>query len=291
MSGLFADWWSRAESNRRPSHCERDALPTELRPQILCPHPCERAAYDSRLMPVANPLFSAKPQSPPRADFAIWVFAKTPIVGQCKTRLARQLGNVRATRLYRAMLEHAVARACALAPGRVTLACSPSPRHPMFVRLAARYGVTRRRQANGPLGYRMAQGVRQALQMSDRVILMGTDQPELEGSWLDQALAQLRHGHSAWLAPTHDGGYWAIGLCRANARVFRGPAWSTSRVARTTRTRALALGLDLERLPARRDIDEGRDWHQLSRGLRAPLARAASMPGLGAPGPSYDPGE
>ena len=27
------DWWSRADSNRRPSHCQCDALPTELRPQ------------------------------------------------------------------------------------------------------------------------------------------------------------------------------------------------------------------------------------------------------------------
>ncbi len=25
-------WWSRGGSNSRPSHCERDALPTELRP-------------------------------------------------------------------------------------------------------------------------------------------------------------------------------------------------------------------------------------------------------------------
>ena len=25
-------WWSRQESNLRPSHCERDVLPTELRP-------------------------------------------------------------------------------------------------------------------------------------------------------------------------------------------------------------------------------------------------------------------
>ncbi len=28
-------WWSRQESNLRPSHCERDALPTELRPQPI----------------------------------------------------------------------------------------------------------------------------------------------------------------------------------------------------------------------------------------------------------------
>lgn len=30
-------WWSRQESNLRPSHCERDALPTELRPHPLNP--------------------------------------------------------------------------------------------------------------------------------------------------------------------------------------------------------------------------------------------------------------
>ena len=29
-------WWSRQESNLRPSHCERDALPTELRPRPNC---------------------------------------------------------------------------------------------------------------------------------------------------------------------------------------------------------------------------------------------------------------
>ena len=28
-------WWSRQESNLRPSHCERDALPTELRPHQI----------------------------------------------------------------------------------------------------------------------------------------------------------------------------------------------------------------------------------------------------------------
>ncbi len=32
-SEIFEGWWSRQDSNLRPSHCERDALPTELRPQ------------------------------------------------------------------------------------------------------------------------------------------------------------------------------------------------------------------------------------------------------------------
>ena len=28
------NWWSRGGSNSRPSHCERDALPAELRPHV-----------------------------------------------------------------------------------------------------------------------------------------------------------------------------------------------------------------------------------------------------------------
>ena len=30
--GLWKVWWRRGGSNSRPSHCERDALPAELRP-------------------------------------------------------------------------------------------------------------------------------------------------------------------------------------------------------------------------------------------------------------------
>ncbi len=32
--------WRRRDSNPRPGHCERPALPTELRPQIVLAHPC-----------------------------------------------------------------------------------------------------------------------------------------------------------------------------------------------------------------------------------------------------------
>src|SRR5215471_3881386 len=31
--GLREEWWRRGGSNSRPSHCERDALPAELRPR------------------------------------------------------------------------------------------------------------------------------------------------------------------------------------------------------------------------------------------------------------------
>ena len=61
MSGYLGigRWWRRRGSNPRPSHCERDALPAELRPhagrystasvgqrQTRCPRPWRTGAYN-----------------------------------------------------------------------------------------------------------------------------------------------------------------------------------------------------------------------------------------------------
>jgi hypothetical protein len=37
---LQMEWWRRGGSNSRPSHCERDALPAELRPHLWFPWSC-----------------------------------------------------------------------------------------------------------------------------------------------------------------------------------------------------------------------------------------------------------
>src|SRR5882762_2106756 len=55
--GKVRDWWSGRGSNPRPSHCERDALPTELPPHvrraILEQGPVQCHQITQRLLPVA----------------------------------------------------------------------------------------------------------------------------------------------------------------------------------------------------------------------------------------------
>lgn len=127
----------------------------------------------------------------------------------------------------------------------------------------------------------MAAGIRLGLEYADRVVLMGSDQPNFEGRWLEEAeRALIGDSARAWLAPTLDGGYWAIGLNCYEPRVFRGPRWATPRVARTTRAAFDRLGLAHAQIEPRRDIDEPRDWQKLEPRLRAAISRRATIPGL-----------
>ena len=224
----------------------------------------------------------ANPQGKPCAlsgDLAILLFVKAPRAGACKTRLAAGMGAQRAAHLYASMAEHAIAHAAASAPGHVTLVCTPDTRHPFFTRMARRYGVRRQAQCRGDLGRRMRRAIDHGLRDHGRVVVMGSDQPALDAAPLAHADAHLSAEHPVWLAPTRDGGYWAIGLARS-LPLFRGPRWSTPGVAQHTRAILRRLGINWYEFPQRHDIDHARDWHRLDAGLRQRLAVGATCPAL-----------
>jgi|GEM_PF-376096 len=246
---------------------------------MIYPAHRERAAYDIRLMSFANPSDPAKNANADDQNTALLIFAKAPVAGRCKTRLAATLGSQRAARIYRAMLEHAVACTRQTFHGPISLVCSPDTRHPFFQRLRRRYAVVLVRQARGDLGQRMHRALRNALYEHSAAVLMGSDQPVLGDDWLEQASRALTPCRAAWLAPTQDGGYWAIGLTRSEARLFRGPRWSGPRVYRRTIGLMRSVGLDVTAHTVRDDIDNGRDWMALEHRRRVALARRATMPG------------
>ena len=208
--------------------------------------------------------------------------AKAPIPGRCKTRLTTGCTAARAARIHFALLERAVAAACAQSTDAVTLVCAPSIRHPAFRRLARAYPLRLMRQARGPLGQRMHAALRSELRRHRGVVLMGSDQPALADAWFDSARRALYRRGAAWLGPAGDGGYWAIGLSRAEARVFHGPRWSTPRVTRQTRRALARVTVEHHEWPRRPDIDTWRDWMTLNPGLRRSIARDAALPGRAA---------
>ena len=69
------------------------------------------------------------------------------------------------------------------------------------------------------------------------------DTPQVTPELLDAGLAGLADGADAVLGAAHDGGYWAIGLERPDARVFHGVPMSEPHTGAVQRERLAALGL------------------------------------------------
>ncbi len=199
----------------------------------------------------------------PRAR--LLVFAKAPVPGRVKTRLARHLGRRGAAVLYRRVLRQTLARVVAAELAPVELWCAPDARHPFFAACRRDLGVALRVQRGPDLGARMHHALATALEEASYAVLLGGDCVSLTSGDIRQALEALATGRDAVLGPAEDGGYVLVGLRRPCRALFRCIAWGGPRVLAATRRRARRAGLDWAELPLRWDLDRPADLRRLRR--------------------------
>ena len=198
------------------------------------------------------------------------MFAKAPLAGRVKTRLSPALDSDGAALLHRRMVLHTLNAACAAAPNRVELHCSPSPNHPFFSDCAARHDLVLARQIDGDIGARMAHAMREASR-DNPLLLIGTDCPERTADDLLAAIHAIETGCDAVFGPVEDGGYSLIGLARFEPALFAGIAWSTDRVMTQTAARMADHRFRWTTLPTLWDVDRPADLPRLKAQLPALL--------------------
>lgn len=114
-------------------------------------------------------------------------------------------------------------------------------------------------QSGGGLGHRLNDAFVQGFQAGlERIVIIGSDCPEIDATHLEQAFCQL-HSHDVVLGPAQDGGYYLVGLRRACAELFQGITWGTEQVFKQTVAIATQLGLSLATLETLRDVDRPED--------------------------------
>lgn len=200
-----------------------------------------------------------------RADAAVIVFARAPLPGRAKTRLAARLGAWRAARLQARLTHRALQSALASRCGVVELHCTPSARHPFFLFERRRLGIALREQSGRDLGERMHRALAAALRRHRYAILIGVDAPELRARDLRRALRVLRSGRDVVLAPAEDGGYALIGCRRAPRPLFERVEWGGDEVWRQTVRRLERLRMRWRALRTVWDIDRPEDLARLNR--------------------------
>lgn len=217
--------------------------------------------------------------------------ARWPAPGRCKRRLAASCGSAsRAAAIQARLTSHTLAvSAAAAAASGACLSLTVDGLGPGALRrwqLAIQHqgelppGRTLRleEQGHGSLGCRMQRQLRQGFTNgAERIVLIGTDLPELECRDLTTALTLLQ-ADPLVIGPAVDGGYWLIGLNRlgfrrAGSRLMSGIAWGGPEVLTQTLAQAARLGLQARLLRRLRDLDDRSDlaaWSQPQGGSGLP---------------------
>jgi len=194
----------------------------------------------------------------------ILVFAKAPVPGQVKTRLAPTLGKCGAAQLHRKLVERTLDTASTAALGAIELCCAPDASHAYFAACAKRHGLSLHTQGEGDLGVRMARALERPLALGAPALLIGCDCPVLTPAYLHEAATALACGADAVFGPAEDGGYVLIGLARApRAQLFEAISWGTDTVMQDTRARLRQLGWCWRELAPLWDVDRPEDLLRL----------------------------
>jgi rSAM/selenodomain-associated transferase 1 len=152
------------------------------------------------------------------------VFARAPVPGRVKTRLAATLGAEGAAALHAAFVADVVDRH--RRPGRtLTVWRDGDAGHPFWGTLGAPLAD----QPAGDLGARMAACLAAEGAGGEPVVLIGSDAPTLPPAVVDAAFAALERVPVV-LGPACDGGYYLVGVRGSVPPIFAGPVWGTDRV-------------------------------------------------------------
>lgn len=156
------------------------------------------------------------------------IFARTPRMGQVKTRLAKGIGVAAATRFYRSNLDSLLRRQRSAARWRTQLwvsnrssAWHPWPSHPSL-----------RVQSSGDIGHRMFDALKCA--PLGPVVLVGSDIPSITPNHIAHAFKALSQSPLVF-GPSEDGGFWLVGISVPPYRraallkcVLEGVRWSSA---------------------------------------------------------------
>ncbi|MFN3201786.1 MAG: TIGR04282 family arsenosugar biosynthesis glycosyltransferase [Bradymonadia bacterium] len=200
----------------------------------------------------------------------LMIFAKAPVPGTVKTRLAQGehgIGFEWAARLHAACVEDVVERlgGAAHAQGRgVSIWRAGDLEHPLWARLQHAFPFLRlETQGPGDLGDRLTAAFDGLLNAGQGpVVVVGTDSPSMPADRITQAF-EILEGHSCVLGPACDGGYYLLGLDAPCPKLFEQVAWGTDEVCGQTLERGRAAGLEPRLLPFWYDVDRPADLRWL----------------------------
>tara|TARA_B100000579_G_scaffold422658_1_gene424910 strand:+ start:249 stop:986 length:738 start_codon:yes stop_codon:yes gene_type:complete len=192
---------------------------------------------------------------------------------RCKSRLSKEIGALKAAKIQEKLTSHTIN--VALEIEKKGLADIKVAIDGIGSKAAKKWAIKNKiktivTQGSGNLGTKMK---RQFLktntekthsrQISNSILLIGTDLPSISHFDLIQAIDLLNHKEMV-LGPSNDGGYWLIGLSNKLLNPlftwpFSGISWGTDQVLKETIRSANLNQIDYQLLQTKNDLDNVMD--------------------------------
>ncbi len=184
------------------------------------------------------------------------IFVKNPIPGTVKTRIARAVGDDRATEVYRHLLQY-TQQITSNGPWEKIVYYGD------FVNSDDGWnGYGKCQQTGHDLGERMANAFREQFAAgAEKAVIIGSDCLAITEDHLHRAFQALDRADVV-LGPATDGGYYLLGMSQLHLALFDGMPWSQPELRQRTEQVITQRGISFERLDELTDIDEWSDYEQ-----------------------------
>lgn len=188
---------------------------------------------------------------------ALIVFAKYPILGQVKTRLAKDIGDAAAAALYNCFVIQTIRK---FSPSSDLFELRVAVAQEFFLEKfkqdfpgADKYIA----QKNiDDLGARMQHSIQQCLEGGfQKIVVIGTDCPHLPTEYVQKAF-DLLDKHEIVIGPAEDGGYYLLAVSKNHQFLFNGISWGTKYVLNKTIAAINKNNVSCTLLPSLFDIDD-----------------------------------
>ena len=196
----------------------------------------------------------------------IIIFTRFPEPGKTKTRLIPVFGEEGAADLQRCMTEDTLERVLRLNKERsISIEIHYEGGNSEVMKRWFGKDVVCQPQESGHLGERMLRAFMKSFDVGyERVLIIGTDSPDLSIHLLQNAFDALSHS-DVIIGPARDGGYYLIGFRKNDfsPEVFEGIDWGTDKVFKKTLNFLKKTGSKIHLLPKWNDVDTLNDLKDL----------------------------
>lgn len=202
-------------------------------------------------------------------DLLVMQFAKWPVLGNVKTRLAHAIGDEKAFQVHMKLMDEVLTKLILAkhedlgADIELWLNEIPAQKNDMAAILSKTSDnqVRCKVQKGSNLGAKMAHAIISSLKSYKKVIIVGSDCPNISTKTLKEASEALNRSDLV-LGPAEDGGYVLIGASKFNAEIFEDVAWGMGAVFDKTVRNLQELNFSYFALAASWDVDDLADYER-----------------------------